>query len=89
MSETLHQIVNNDKSFDTLRKYVEEAIGIQKTQDKCKDDLKSLEKKLKSELGLPKAEFKKVVKFVLDKDNKLPQEIKTLSSINSLVSMLK
>jgi hypothetical protein len=89
MSNKLDSIVNDDKSFKKLEQLVKEAIAIHNTQEQTKKDLKDLEQKVKLDLGLPKAEFKKVVKFVLDKENKLPKEIEALTSINDLVMKLQ
>jgi hypothetical protein len=88
MSSILSTILLDDKAFKILKPFVKKAVGMINSGNQLKNDLVELEEEVKNTLGLPRSEFKKVVKFVMATAEDLPAQIDELEVIHKIVDRL-
>ena len=88
MSHKLTAIIEDKQAFNTLSPLVTKAINLINAQNQYKEDMSELENEAKDILGLPKAEFKKIVLFTMATDNKLSEQISSLTAMSQIVDKL-
>lgn len=83
----LNVIIGDKKSAAKLKEFTDKYISNIHGQAQYIDDNKEIESEVKSELGLAPAEFKQLVKGLME-NGKVEDSIKKLTNINNAINAL-